>query len=291
MKKLIVTILLSIITISVFALPNGRWWVPNCIDNNHDHEYHEYTGFELCYEEQYEQPMFVSYSLTKDQMLAYDLDRQDSFAEDPSISTGSATLNDYKNSGYSRGHLAPNSDLNYSTKVQKECFLLSNMSPQEQTYFNGGIWLFAENAVRDLGKTHDRVIVITGPILDKAKFKTIGKNEVAVPDDFYKIAVFIDGEKITGSFAVIMSQTKKLAPKAKGLKWDDPRFITTIDEIEKRTGIDFFPTLDPKVEEYLESYKYGSKFSPQTIKVDGTKHSNYRTYTKKNSSPKMIKIN
>lgn len=289
MKKFIMAFVLSyVMVVTLTALPSGRWWVPQCTDENHDHEYHSYTGFELCYEEQYEQPMFVSYSLTKDQMNCIGLDRSDCFAADPKITTGSATLADYKNSGYSRGHLAPNSDMNYSTKVQTECFLLSNMSPQEQNYFNGGIWLFAENAVRELGKSHDRIVVITGPILDKTKYKVIGKNEVAVPDDFYKIVIFIDGEKIVGSFTVIMSQTNKLAAKAKDLKWDDPRFITTIDAVEARTGIDFFPTLDPKVEAYLESYTYPNKFTPQTVKVDG-KVSNYTTYTKRKSSVKVIK--
>lgn len=267
--------------VSAFALPSGRWWVPSCNDTNHDHEYHEYHGFELCYEEQYEQPMFVSYCLTKEQMNFVGLSRSDQFAADPNISTGSASLSDYKGSGFSRGHLAPNSDMNYSATTQTECFLLSNMSPQEQNYFNGGIWLQAENAVRELGKVHDFCIVVTGPILDKSKFSVIGNNKVAVPDDFYKIAVFIDGDQIVGSFAVIMSQTNKLASKASLLSWKDPRFIASISEIEARTGIDFFPVLDDSIEQYLENYKYGSSFKAQTIKLDGTKVSNSKVYVTK----------
>lgn len=256
-----------------FSLTAKSWWVPECNDSNHKHEYHEYVGFQLCYEEDYEQPMFVSYHLTNAQITGYHYPRKDSFAEDKSIKTGSATLADYRNSGYSRGHLAPNGDMNYSLETQKECFLLSNMSPQEQNYFNGGIWEKAESAVQTIGATHDDVIVITGPILDKKTFQTIGGNRVAIPEDFYKIAVFIDDGKVTEVYAVIMSQVVKLG-SVSSLKYNDPRFLVTIDDIEKRTGLDFFASLDDKCEDAIENVKYGQKVSIQIIK-ESSSNSNY----------------
>lgn len=266
----------------VFAIPNGRWWVPECNSSEHDHEYEE-GYFELCYEENYEQPMFVSYQLTKDQMNNSNLKRNDNFREDSRISTGSATLADYKGSGYSRGHLAKRGDFAWSKEAQDSTFLMSNMSPQEQNYFNGGIWLKVENAVSEIGKKYDYVYVVTGPILDKTNFKTIGSNKVAIPDDFYKIAVFVDNEKVVGSFAVIMSQTNKLASSAKNLNWDDDRFIVSIKDIEKRTGIDFFKLLDDDVEAYLENYKYGTKFVAQNLKLDNSKVVKNSTYKKASS--------
>lgn len=272
MKKFLIVILSSIFTFSIFAMPEGKWWVPECNSSEHSHEYEE-GYFELCYDEDYEQPMFVSYQLSKSQILGANLKRKDNFREDTRISTGSATLSDYRNSGYSRGHLAKRGDFAWDSKAQDATFLMSNMSPQEQNYFNGGIWLKVEDAVTDMGKNYDYTYVVTGPILDKKDFKTIGTNKVAVPEDFYKIAVFVNNDRIVESFAVIMSQTNKLAPKANKLKWDDPRFIVTIKDIEKRTGIDFFKTLDDSVETYLENYKYGSgkSFIPQELKLDNSK--------------------
>lgn len=266
----------------VFAMPNGKWWIPECNSSEHDHEYEE-GYFELCYEENYEQPMFVSYQLTKEQMNNSNLKRNDNFREDSRISTGSATLADYKGSGYSRGHLAKRGDFAWSKEAQDSTFLMSNMSPQEQNYFNGGIWLKVEDAVTEIGKKYDYVYVVTGPILDKTNFKTIGSNKVAVPDDFYKIAVFVDNEKIVGSFVVIMSQTNKLASSAKSLNWDDDRFIVSIKDIEKRTGIDFFKLLDDDVENYLENYRYGTKFVVQDLKLDNSKVVKNSTYKKAGS--------
>lgn len=282
MKKIILMIQMLVLSVFVFAMPNGRWWVPECNSSEHDHEYEE-GYFELCYEENYEQPMFVSYQLTKEQMNSSNLKRNDNFREDNRISTGSATLADYKGSGYSRGHLAKRGDFAWNKEAQDSTFLMSNMSPQEQNYFNSGIWLKAENAVTDIGKKYDYVYVVTGPILDKTNFKTIGSNKVAVPEDFYKIAVFVDNEKIVGSFAVIMSQTNKLTSSAKSLNWDDKRFIVSIKDIEKRTGIDFFKLLDDDVENYLENYKYGTKFVVQDLKLDNSKVVKNSTYKKADS--------
>lgn len=274
MKKLFSMIFVMLFAFSMFA---KSWWVPTCDAKDHQHEYHEYAGFQLCYEETYEQPMFVSYHLTKANINAADLKRPgtSAFKADPAITTGSAERSDYTASDssgahYSRGHLAPNDDMNYSAQTQTECFLLSNMSPQEQNYFNGGIWLKAEDAVRDLGKYHDDTYVVTGPILDRTDFKTIGANKVAVPNDFYKIAVFCDDGKIVDAFAVIMSQTNKVQAKAAGLEFNDARFITSIDEIEKRTGLDFFPTLKDDVENALEAHEYGDKFTLDEEFDDGS---------------------
>jgi endonuclease G len=41
-----------------------------------------------------------------------------------------ATLNDYRRSGYDRGHLAAAGNHKYWPMAQKETFSLSNMSPQ-----------------------------------------------------------------------------------------------------------------------------------------------------------------
>jgi hypothetical protein len=63
-----------------------------------------YTGFALLYSEEHEQPAWVAYLLTDDEVLGI-LERSDNFREDPQIPTGSASLEDYRGSGYDRGHL------------------------------------------------------------------------------------------------------------------------------------------------------------------------------------------
>lgn len=63
-----------------------------------------YEGFRLLYNESHKQAQWVAYELTASETDG-PVDRTDDFREDPRISIGSATLSDYRYSGYDRGHL------------------------------------------------------------------------------------------------------------------------------------------------------------------------------------------
>jgi endonuclease G len=65
--------------------------------------------------------------------------RTNDFREDYKVTTGSASLSDFKGSGYDRGHLAPAGDMKWSSTAMSESFYMSNMSPQKPG-FNRGIW-------------------------------------------------------------------------------------------------------------------------------------------------------
>jgi len=52
--------------------------------------------------------------------------RTNDFREDYKVKTGSASLSDYKGSGYDRGHLAPAGDMKWSSSVMSESFYMSN---------------------------------------------------------------------------------------------------------------------------------------------------------------------
>ena len=69
-----------------------------------------HTYYVLNYSEENEQADWVFYRLTPNFILS-DLDRTEDFREDPQVPTGSATLADYKGSGYDRGHLCPAADM------------------------------------------------------------------------------------------------------------------------------------------------------------------------------------
>ena len=62
-----------------------------------------HTGYTLSYNEEYEQPSWVAYELTRDEVLG-DEARKDDFRADPAVKTGSATPEDYRKSGFDRGH-------------------------------------------------------------------------------------------------------------------------------------------------------------------------------------------
>ena len=78
--------------------------------HTNDAEVHKYIGFIIEFSEQYEQAKWVAYELTSEE-VAGTHPRTNDFRADSNVSTGSASLADYKGSGFDRGHLAPAGDL------------------------------------------------------------------------------------------------------------------------------------------------------------------------------------
>lgn len=213
--------------------------------NGHDHEVHEYTGFTLCYRESHECAEWVSYTLTREEAEGV-FSRSNDFREDERISTGSASLEDYRRSGYDRGHLAPAGDMKWSEKSMSDSFRLSNITPQRHS-FNDGIWKNLEEQVRRWAKKYGSVVVITGPVLEKknSSYPRIGENAVTVPEFFYKVLYAEDADGKPQVIAFLMPQENE-----GGSIYN---YAVTVDEVEKRTGLDFFSVLPDDLEEVLES--------------------------------------
>ncbi len=205
--------------------------------------------YTIRYNEQHEQAMWVAYPLSADSLRQDKLPRTDDFRKDPRVRTGSAQLADYKGSGYDRGHLAPAADFSYDDFALSQSFYLSNMSPQAPS-FNRGIWKKLEDKVRDWAIDNDNIYVVTGPVLNKT-FKTIGPNEVSVPEYYYKIILDIQKPDIK-AIAFLMKNEKSNASLE--------TFVVTIDRIESLTGLDFFPSMPDDLEEGLESSKMTSSW-------------------------------
>lgn len=206
------------------------------------HQIISHNGFILCYREFYEQPEWVCYTIDKSKMQK-NVKRNDRFRSDPLVATSSASLEDYKNSGYDRGHLAPSADLTYSKETMSDSFFLSNMSPQHPG-FNRGIWKDLESELRNQTENFDILYIVTGPVLEKKDYETTGINSVAIPEFFYKAVLAVkDGKYHAIGF---------ILPNKKCIDsfWN---YAVSVDEIEKRTGIDFFYKLDDKLEASLES--------------------------------------
>lgn len=91
--------------------------------------------------------------------------RTDSFQEDPDLPPGEAAkLEDYEDTGYNRGHMAPAEDMKWDQKAIDESFYLSNMGPQLGIGLNPNTWRELEQYVRALTKDREPLVVITGPI-------------------------------------------------------------------------------------------------------------------------------
>jgi endonuclease G, mitochondrial len=202
-------------------------------------------GYALSFDTVHKVPDWVMYHLTAEKASG-SLSRKDNFQPDNDLPKGARSeLSDYRSSGYDRGHMAPAADMKWSPQAMDESFLLSNMAPQIGIGFNRGIWANLEEKVREWAVGRGEIYVITGPIYDPKPIRTIGADKVSVPTHFYKIAF----DPVRVEAAAFLLPNMKLENK------DLPKFITSIDEVERKTGFDFLPELVDDVEAVVESKK------------------------------------
>lgn len=205
-----------------------------------------HNGYSLSYSEQHEQAEWVAYELKKSH-LSNSNHKRPYFEVDKAVKTGAASWRNYKGSGYDRGHLCPAGDRRYTKAAHDETFLTSNISPQEHQ-FNSGVWNRLEQKVRYWARKYDGVFVVTGGVL-KGNMKTIGKEDVAIPNQFYKVLIDTNSGT-TKMIAFLMPHKDSKKPLYE--------FVVSVDTIEQLTGIDFFPELEDGIERKLEassSYK------------------------------------
>ena len=220
----------------------------------------QHSVLTLSYSEPHEQAEWVYYessaALTEG---AYA--RQNDFRADTQISTESASLSDYRASGYDRGHLAPAQDMKSSALTMSESFLLSNMSPQLPGFNRGVTWRALEDVVHNWGS--DNIIVVTGPVFQD-NLGTIGANQVTIPGYYYKVIYKPATQQM---IAFLLPHRKEKSPLQ--------NTTVTVDRLENMTGIDFFPQLEDDLEDRLEG----------TVQLSGWNFSrSAKNYSKKNTS-------
>lgn len=184
-----------------------------------------YRAFAVRYSGLTRTPIWVAEALTSRQLdYARSISRASEFMPDPSLSVEArAELDDYRRSGFDRGHMAPSADMP-TREAQAESFYLSNIVPQNGV-LNGGKWAELEKSVRNQAKRGD-VYVITGPIFQNARQAL--RKRVLVPTSVFK-AIFVDGD---GAVVYVAEN------KANG-RWD----TFTIEQFKAVYGIDLYPGL------------------------------------------------
>lgn len=200
------------------------------------------TGYVASYNKATLLPNWVAWHLTAERTEGSAKRSGVDFAEDTEVPEPRATDGDYYNSGYDRGHMCPAADNKWSKKAMEESFLFTNMCPQNGN-LNRGDWNEMEMACRKWAKKYGDLYIVCGPILYKGKHKTIGKNKVVVPEAFFKV-VLRTGDN-PQAIGFIYKNTSGNRPK--------DSYVNTVDEVERITGIDFFPSLPDDVEKNVEA--------------------------------------
>lgn len=204
-----------------------------------------HTGFTVSFNEKTLCPNWVAWELTKAETSG-DADRKNcSFIEDESIPRQyRVTSYDYKNSGYDRGHMCPAADMKWSQKAMQDCHYMTNICPQTSD-LNQKWWERLESSCRRWARREGTIYIVCGPIFNKKNRETIGiDHRIIVPKAFFKVVLSLKKgkEKAIGFYYTNDTKQQNMEEAAR-----------SIDDIEKLTGIDFFPTLDDNLEKKLES--------------------------------------
>ena len=165
-----------------------------------------------------------------------------SYLEDENVPYPRATPEDYKGSGWSHGHMCPAGDNKWDRKAMRETFLLTNMCPQDAS-LNSGLWNRIEMDCRKWARKYGDVYIVCGPVLLNKGHETIGKNNVVVPEAFFKVILCLQGNPKAIGFIIRNNGGKK--------KRD--HYLNTVDDVERITGMNFFPSLPDEIENEVEA--------------------------------------
>lgn len=172
-------------------------------------------------------PWIVEYKLrTQDVNCENKLKRKDNFAPDPFNKEATDLANDYKGTGYDRGHNMPAADNQCNgDAAMNECFYFSNMFPQTHR-LNAGVWKTLEEQERDMAIKDDSIYVWIGSY---GVDKKIGAKGVVVPKFCWKV---IYDYKTKAWSAYIFPNTMTVSGKPSD-------FVTTVDDIRAKSGFEF----------------------------------------------------
>lgn len=164
------------------------------------------------------------------------------YFEDNSVPSPRAKDDDYKSSIWTHGHMCPAGDNKWDSIAMRESNLLTNICPQHAS-LNSGLWNKIEQDCRIWAKQYGDLYIVCGPVLYNKEHETIGDNKVVVPEAFFKVILCLQGTPKAIGFIIKNNEGKK--------KMD--QYVNTVDEVERITGIDFFPALPNEIENKVEA--------------------------------------
>lgn len=200
------------------------------------------SAYCLSYNKETRCPNWVAWCLTAEHVNG-EWGRANDYREDYDVPVPRATNEDYRNSSLSRGHMCPAGDNKWDANAMSETFLLSNMCPQDMN-LNSGLWNRIEMDCRKWAQKYGSVYIVCGPLFYNKEHESIGMNKVLVPEAFFKVILCLQGKPKAIGFVV-----KNTA----GTKKKD-QYVNTVDEVERITGMDFFPALPDVIEDEVEAH-------------------------------------
>lgn len=201
----------------------------------------QYEGFSVNFNPDNKTPNFVAWVLMGHETEGAS-SRSNKFWKDNDLD-GCPDTRDYSYSGYDRGHMCPAGEQKWSDEAMHNSFVMANICPQKHE-LNSGAWKTLEEKERIWARRDSALVIVAGPVYATSDTETIGDAGVRVPSAFFKVIL-----------APYASPVRGIGFVYPNMKCDGnmANYATSIDEVEKLTGFDFFRNLPDDIEEEVES--------------------------------------
>lgn len=249
-QKILFTIIIVILSFNIcFAQQDGQRRKTDMLElpaysNKFSLQVIYHSAYTTSYDKKHKIPNWVAWKLLGSNVENKKVSREDynSFSPDPNVFDG-PDANNYKYSGYDRGHMCPAADNAWDLNIYKESFYMTNICPQTPE-LNQKSWDRLENRCRNWAKKHKEIYIVCGPIIPKRVTRRIG--DITIPRDFFKAIMRIE----KGNYHMIGYLFNQNG------KWK----ILSIDDIERITELDLFHNIPDHIEAKVEAIVDTSKW-------------------------------
>ncbi len=157
---------------------------------------------------------------------------------------------DYKYSGYDRGHNCPSADRTRSSSDNKSTYYMTNVTPQEPRLNQRG-WKYLEEYCRKLVRSGNELYIICGSYGSKG---TLADGKVTIPSRCWKVILVLpdgsnDVSRVTRDTRVIAVDMPNSS--SVGTSWGSYR--TTVDAIERTRRYNLLSSLPSSIQSAIES--------------------------------------
>lgn len=213
-----------------------------------------YSAFTVSYNPSTRQPDWVSYMLTAEEVetTKHTPKIPRCFMPDPNLSLPQASNEDYRNSGWVRGHMARRQDMKWSEQAVMESDYYTNICPQNKE-MNNGVWHQIENLARKLAVRYDSVMIVCGPVFTSSQPQTFGIHNIPVPGSFFKAFLVSDDDGYHTVAFLCPNSPDSITVEAA---------MRSVNTVEALTGLDLFDFLDDRIEENVESIVDAGVWTP-----------------------------
>ena len=177
-------------------------------------------------------------------------ERSNDFRPNPELpeSCYAVRPNDYRGTGYDRGHLVPSGDRTHSKADNSSTFLMTNIIPQSPSN-NREVWRELEEHCRDLVFRGKELYLVAG---GTGTAKKIAQSKVVVPKYTWKVVLVLDAfaKEVTPDNASTIAVLMPNSEAVRNTRWQD--YLVSVDAIERKTGYNFFSALPKNIQSQIE---------------------------------------